>query len=429
MSARRNLARLARILCASFTTMGLIAACTGEPPSEPVFEPACGDGIAEGDEECDDGNSDDTDACTSLCREAACGDGFVQAGREKCDDGNTLGGDACSADCQSGKGCGNGELDPGEECDDGNNKNSDACAECKNARCGDGYAQAGVEECDDGNQDDADGCTNQCKLGGAVVGSCPGVQLQVSDVKGTTVVGDTTDLKDNTAGSCGGAGAPDSVYAVVPKTSGWLVATVTGINATDPVLFVRGGDCQMGQELACSDTSGPNGSEVVILEVEAGQTYYVFVDGGVSGKGTAYSLNFQLSDDVPGDTCPGVPVTLVGGPDETVMTGDTAGATSDYKGAGACSGSGATKEIVYGVTTEVDGKLTVLLEPEFDGVLYVRVGSCSVGMQVACSDTSLTAGGPEKVVLSAVKGTKYSVFVDGYSGGSGYYKLRLKLEP
>ncbi len=52
-------------------------------------------------EACDDGNTDDTDACTSACTVATCGDGFVQAGVEACDDGNTADGDGCSASCQA----------------------------------------------------------------------------------------------------------------------------------------------------------------------------------------------------------------------------------------------------------------------------------------------------------------------------------------
>lgn len=45
--------------------------------------------------------------------------------------------------------CGDNMVDPGEECDDGNTDNTDACIEgCKSAFCGDGFLQAGIEECD-----------------------------------------------------------------------------------------------------------------------------------------------------------------------------------------------------------------------------------------------------------------------------------------
>ena len=61
--------------------------------------PVCGDGVTESAEECDDGNSDNDDACTNACAAAACGDGYVWSGIETCDDGNASAGDGCSALC------------------------------------------------------------------------------------------------------------------------------------------------------------------------------------------------------------------------------------------------------------------------------------------------------------------------------------------
>lgn len=47
-----------------------------------TYIPVCGDGIKYGQEECDDGNRVNTDDCTNDCRLARCGDGFLQAGEE-----------------------------------------------------------------------------------------------------------------------------------------------------------------------------------------------------------------------------------------------------------------------------------------------------------------------------------------------------------
>jgi|JI9StandDraft_1071089.scaffolds.fasta_scaffold68453_1 cysteine-rich repeat protein len=59
-------------------------------------------------------------------------------------------------DCLS---CGNGVMEGEEECDDGNPSNSDECVSCNNARCGDGFRQAGVEVCDDGDGVNSDAYT------------------------------------------------------------------------------------------------------------------------------------------------------------------------------------------------------------------------------------------------------------------------------
>jgi cysteine-rich repeat protein len=104
----------------------------------PVTTPAaCGDGIAQGDEQCDDGNQLALDGCTE-CRIDTCGDGVINQNvhdsfLEACDDGNNTFGDGCRGDCLGVEACGDGLFDPAtERCDDGNNTNGDGCeANCQ----------------------------------------------------------------------------------------------------------------------------------------------------------------------------------------------------------------------------------------------------------------------------------------------------------
>ncbi|MDX2055669.1 MAG: DUF4215 domain-containing protein [Polyangiaceae bacterium] len=82
----------------------------------PCVRTTCGNGVAEGSEQCDDGNTYSGDGCNPFCRRepqcpvaggactTLCGDGLllpvdIAAGQE-CDDGNQLGGDGCSATCK-----------------------------------------------------------------------------------------------------------------------------------------------------------------------------------------------------------------------------------------------------------------------------------------------------------------------------------------
>ncbi|MCC6558096.1 MAG: DUF4215 domain-containing protein [Polyangiaceae bacterium] len=80
-----------------------------------VAPATCGDGVTDPGEACDDGNTDDTDACLSTCVAASCGDGHVQAGTEQCDDSNAAGGDCCSSSCQIEPQC-VGESEPNGTC-------------------------------------------------------------------------------------------------------------------------------------------------------------------------------------------------------------------------------------------------------------------------------------------------------------------------
>lgn len=125
----------------------------------------CGNGIREASEQCDDGNLDNNDSCTSACRYPACGNG-IREGVEQCDDGNTNSYDACSNSCTSAL-CGNGTRENDEQCDDGNSNNNDTCMNnCRLSQvvgpiCGNGFRE-GNEQCDDGNANNNDACKNNC---------------------------------------------------------------------------------------------------------------------------------------------------------------------------------------------------------------------------------------------------------------------------
>jgi cysteine-rich repeat protein len=168
---------------------------------------ACGDGVMDVGEECDDGNTAGGEGCSSSCHVElgwycptpgqpcvslhACGNGFLSP-EEACDDGNSAGGDGCSADCRTvepgwrcpavdrpcirlcepdggfcaggsaevGSTCGNGIVESGEDCDDGSDPNrtphndDNAYGGCTTqcaygGSCGDGIIN-GPEACDDG---------------------------------------------------------------------------------------------------------------------------------------------------------------------------------------------------------------------------------------------------------------------------------------
>ena len=121
----------------------------------------CGDGILDAGELCDDGNTNNTDACGNNCFIDECGSGIIFPG-ETCDPpGAPAGpnGNICRADCSM---CGDGIFDSGEACDDGNTNNTDACRnDCTLPRCGDGIVDED-EDCDDGNDVAGDGCENDC---------------------------------------------------------------------------------------------------------------------------------------------------------------------------------------------------------------------------------------------------------------------------
>jgi cysteine-rich repeat protein len=154
---------LAVLALAAAATAIVLYACAGQ-------EASCGNGVLDPGEECDDGNRNNEDGCTVLCRATVCGDGITDRSREQCDDRNTDPGDGCDENCMREDAvCGNGTVeDTGswpEQCDDGNTANGDGCsANCftEVGSCGDGIRQYN-EECDDGNRERGDGCDENCR--------------------------------------------------------------------------------------------------------------------------------------------------------------------------------------------------------------------------------------------------------------------------
>ncbi len=217
----------------------------------------CGDGVVEGKEGCDDGNTVEGDGCGATCFVengytcsgepstcvTTCGDGAL-AGSETCDDGNTASGDGCDGKCAIEVGykcqgepsdcsalCGDGLIIGAETCDDGNADAGDGCdAACLqeagfacsgepsacDAICGDALV-VGLEGCDDGAFVVGDGCDDLCavELGyacdgepsvcGEVCGDALIVGIESCDDGGTTAGDGCSDLCVEEVGfSCAG---------------------------------------------------------------------------------------------------------------------------------------------------------------------------------------------------------------------------------
>ncbi|MFP6665302.1 MAG: DUF4215 domain-containing protein, partial [Deltaproteobacteria bacterium] len=213
---------------------GCSASCTVESgwscdASEPsTCARVCGDGVAVGTEECDDGNTADGDCCSPSCTldavGTACADdgelcttdvcngaGFClhdagNAGTEcrasagACDVAETCDGSAtaCPAD--------GSEVD-GTACDDANGLTTGetcevgicACAadQCS-FNCGDGNLDT-AEECDDGGNVDGDGCSALCALEGPV---CSNGETESDELTTETCDDGNTDDGDGCSSRC-----------------------------------------------------------------------------------------------------------------------------------------------------------------------------------------------------------------------------------
>ncbi|HEY4175180.1 MAG TPA: DVUA0089 family protein [Kofleriaceae bacterium] len=247
----------------------------------------CGNGDPDDDgEDCDDGNTDDNDGCSSRCLvedgfvcdfEApttcmidVCGNGMIDNG-EQCDDTNRTNGDGCSKTCQLESGftctgspsvcalkCGNGMIDSGETCDDADRDSGDGCSStcqleagytCSGSpsvcmtRCGNSQIDTG-ETCDDGDADAGDGCSATCQIESGFI--CSGLPSVCTRKCGNGIIesGETCDDGDADSGDgCSATCQKEPGYTCVGLPS--MCTTKCGNNVIDP-----GETCDDGNAMA-----------------------------------------------------------------------------------------------------------------------------------------------------------------------------------
>ncbi len=154
--------------------------------STTALSSSCGNNITQGTEQCDDGNTNNSDRCSTTCTLTYCGDSIIQSPNgysvnEICDSNsqvcniNSYSGsrtclNSCLAfgACTTTQYCGDGIVNGPEQCDDNNTNSGDGCsATCTTEViivpvCGNGVIESG-EQCDDNNSNNDDSCNNLCK--------------------------------------------------------------------------------------------------------------------------------------------------------------------------------------------------------------------------------------------------------------------------
>ena len=237
---------LSALLLGAVVAAGSLLTACGDDGNN-VDEPVCGDGVKQDGEACDDGNSLETDSCTTACVEAACGDGTIQfANNELCDDGNTDDNDGCSSTCTLDR-CGDGAVNGAEACDDGNAVDTDACRNtCVAASCGDGVVETGIEACDDGNDNDSDACTTAC-----AASTCGDGVVQAGEQCDDDNADDTDDCRNNCLQARCGDGV---VQTDVEECDDANLSDVDGCRITCEIATCGDGVVQAGVE-ECDDAN------------------------------------------------------------------------------------------------------------------------------------------------------------------------------
>ena len=237
-----------------------------------------------GNEDCDDGNSNNNDGCiidspSYMCKTAECGDAYIytvaNGGTEECDLGTAVNNDhgICTVGCKTAI-CGDNLVyDTGsgdEECDGTNIP--DTCTSLHGSRtyytgssvtcsgtcdnidncnyCGDGDIQSGNgEDCDDENTTANDGCENDCTF------TCVNPAADCS----ADVPGDCRTPACVTSANGQICGFVTNTADIPPATSCRAAGSCSGSTATAGALFANGtscGGCNYCNNGTCGEVCG-----------------------------------------------------------------------------------------------------------------------------------------------------------------------------
>lgn len=259
--------------------------------------------------------------------------------------------------------------------------------------------------------------------------------IPISGNNSEEILGDTRSLKDDAAGLCGGAAAPDAVYAVQLSTARRLRLEVTGISkGFQPVLYARTACDATTASAQVGCVAATAGSATLdIPRVEAG-TLFLFVDGNSAANGGSYRLRITPFDPVPpptNDACAmakpiPMPVMALGTVNEQ---GDTSSANQDALGCNA-SGPDLVYQFTLPVARQVLARVTPLAGSSLRPAVYLRPAmkcqSEAASDQVACQISASPGGSATTVVPNLAAGVWY-LWVDGVQGSGGPFDLRLEL--
>jgi len=157
--------------------------------------------------------------------------------------------------------------------------------------CSNGIVEEG-EDCDDKNTINDDGCSNGCKIDGVATKgtSCPGLEVHVwggshaPSTTGSTKTSGNRDANPTCTSQIGnattGAAASDRVFKVIAHKTGSLKVLTSDVNY-DSFIYASTACAADGhiQQMACVNGVNGSGGELLSFPVDAGKTYWVFVDG------------------------------------------------------------------------------------------------------------------------------------------------------
>lgn len=232
------------------------------------------------------------------------------------------------------------------------------------------------------------------------------------DASATELAADTFTAADDLAGSCGGAGSPDTVYRLNLTSRTRVRASFTDAEYP-PVAYIRSTCGTASSEVTCVSPSSLSAS--VATEIDqtlAAGTYYLVVDGLRSDAFGASTMDVRLDDLGALDAaCRAAPLVRPG----TQIEGDTTGGTDRFQAT--CAGGAASADLVYRLVIRRTSTVRISSETtSWDGAIYIRSDCTDPTTERGCNDDA--GDNRHSMIETELEAGTYYVFVDGFSSGN-----------
>ncbi|WP_437590015.1 DUF4215 domain-containing protein [Sorangium sp. So ce1000] len=337
-------------------------------------------------------------------------------------------------------------------------------AQCKHACDEDSaFCVPSGEICDSAADEDEDGlqdceerdCAAQTACAERITAAC----TDATDISvGGTFTGTTEAGTNLFAAICqglitsvAGTGTREQVFKFVAPAKGAvrLAATSTEPEA-DFDWYIRTSCDDATTLLGCLSAFEPDSAPIELL-TEAGQTYFVFIEGK-DGLDASYALEVTFAEEICGDgarvgteecddgnrtdddlcsnecvVSPELLCAAAAAVTEATTVGDASEGTQGVSGT--CGGAGG--ELVYRYTPEASGNVTITATPEgnSDVVLYARSDCADRDSELACADDLFESDWEESITVAVTAGQPIAIVVDSYdAASSGRFTLTITPE-
>jgi hypothetical protein len=235
-----------------------------------------------------------------------------------------------------------------------------------------------------------------------------------------SVTGDTFAARDDVAGKCGGARAPDVIYRVDLPARARVSARFEREEGRHVFVVTRG----------CADRAAEVACGTRIDEVLASGTYFVAVDGQAEGSFGKFTFDWRVREVTGQETACKNPPSLVDG---QTVSASTAGQKDKWTTS--CGGreeAQSSADRMYKLVLAQKARVRLLLTtPTWDGVLALRKSCVDAGMtarvsEVACNNDHEDAH--HSKIEQVLEAGTYYVLVDGHAAGNeGAFTLEYKI--